>query len=75
MAQDLEINPRHALLRRLETMRLTDPALAGKVAAQLLDNARLSAGLLEDTRPMLQRLNELLEQVLTVKEPSAPPTK
>jgi hypothetical protein len=33
----------------------------------MLDNARMAAGLLEDPRPMLQRLNELLAQVLAPK--------
>jgi len=32
-----------------------------------LDNARLSAGLLEDPRAMLGRINELLERVLAPK--------
>jgi molecular chaperone HtpG len=61
---DLEINPRHAILVRLAQERQADPALAAKVAEQLLDNARVAAGLLEDPRAMLQRLNELLERVL-----------
>jgi TNF receptor-associated protein 1 len=65
--QDLEINPHHAIMTRLSKMRESDPALAGKVAEQVLDNARVAAGLLEDPRTMLKRLNELLEQVLTGK--------
>ena len=48
-------------------MRQTDAALAGKVAEQVLDNARVSAGLMDDPRMMLKRMNELLEQVLTAK--------
>jgi len=55
---------RHAILVRLAQERQADPALAAKVAEQLLDNARVAAGLLEDPRAMLQRLNELLERVL-----------
>jgi TNF receptor-associated protein 1 len=62
--QDLEINARHAIMSRLEKMRQSDPALATKVAEQVLDNARVAAGLLEDPRLMLKRLNELLERVL-----------
>lgn len=62
---DFDINPRHQLMARLEEMRHQDPDLAAKAAAQLFDNARMAAGILEDTRPMLGRLNELLEQVLT----------
>ena len=63
--QDLEINPRHAIMVRLQTMRQDNSDLAVKVAEQVLDNARVAAGLLEDPRAMLKRLNELLEQVLT----------
>jgi len=62
---DFEFNPRHPLVARLDEMRRQDPDLAAKAAAQMFDNARMAAGLLEDSRPMLQRLNELLEQVLT----------
>jgi hypothetical protein len=50
---------------RLDSMRQKDAALAGSVAEQLLDNARVAAGLLEDPRSMLTRLNSLLEKVLT----------
>ena len=65
--QDLEINPAHPIMTRLEAMRQADAALATKVAEQVLDNARVAAGLLEDPRSMLKRLNELLEQVLAAK--------
>lgn len=65
--QDLEINPQHPILVRLESVRQADAALAGQVAEQLLDNARVAAGLLEDPRAMLKRLNELLERVLAGK--------
>ena len=61
---DLEINPAHPILARLEAVRQKDPALAGNVAEQVLDNARVAAGLLEDPRTMLNRLNQLLEKVL-----------
>lgn len=67
--QDLEMNPRHPIIVRLQIMRQQDPALAAKVAEQVLDNARVAAGILEDPRTMLKRLNELLEQVLTTKTP------
>ena len=65
--QDLEINPRHAIMGRLHAMREADGPLAAKVAEQILDNARVAAGLLEDPRAMLKRLNELLEHVLHTK--------
>ena len=62
---DFEINPAHPLIARLEAIRQKDAALAGSVAEQLLDNARVAAGILEDPRAMLTRLNSLLEKVLT----------
>ena len=62
---DLEINPAHPIMARLDTMRQKDAALAASVAEQILDNARVAAGLLEDPRTMLTRLNLLLEKVLT----------
>ena len=64
----LEINPRHPIVTRLAKERQADPALAAKVAEQVLDNALVAAGLLEDPRTMLKRLNELLERVLTTKD-------
>jgi len=63
--QDLEINPAHPLVLRLEAIRQKDSSLAASVAEQILDNARMAAGLLEDPRAMLTRLNQLLERVLT----------
>jgi len=64
VTQDLEINPAHPLVTRLEAIRQKDSGLASSVAEQILDNARVAAGLLEDPRAMLTRLNQLLERVL-----------
>jgi TNF receptor-associated protein 1 len=63
---DLEINPRHKVIVQLEQIRARDKDLAEKVAGQIYDNARVAAGVLEDPRAMLKRLNELLEKVLAV---------
>jgi len=60
----LEINPQHPMIVRLEKMRHQDAALAQEVTAQILDNALVAAGLLEDPRAMLSRLNSLLEKLL-----------
>jgi len=62
--QDLEINPRSGILVQLATQRQVNPELAGKIAEQLLDNARVAAGLLEDPRAMITRVNDLLERLL-----------
>ncbi len=61
---DFEINPAHPIMVRLDKMRLKDSALAAQVAEQILDNARVAAGVLEDPRTMLKRLDGLLEKVL-----------
>jgi molecular chaperone HtpG len=65
---DLEFNPSHAIVTRLEALRQSDAALAGQVAEQVLDNAKVAAGLLEDPREMIGRLNHLLERLL-LKQP------
>jgi molecular chaperone HtpG len=62
---DLEINPTHPIMSQLDAMRQKDAALAASVAEQILDNSRVAAGVLEDPRAMLTRLNSLLEKVLT----------
>ncbi len=61
---DLEINPDHAMLVRLNSIRETDAPLAGEVSEQIFDNALVAAGLLDDPRAMLGRLNSLLEKLL-----------
>lgn len=63
-APDLEINPRHPVVVKLNLLRQSDAALAGLVAEQLFDQARLASGRLEDPRAMLQRMNTLLSRVV-----------
>ncbi len=63
--QHLEINPAHPMIAGLEKLRHADAALAAQVAAQIHDNALISAGLLEDPQAMLKRINALLEQLVT----------
>jgi TNF receptor-associated protein 1 len=59
----LEINSRHRVIRRLDGARATEPETATLIAQQLLDNALLSAGLLDDPAAMVARLNEILAHV------------
>ncbi len=61
---DLEINRRHSVMVRLNVIRKTNAPLALKVSEQLLDNAKVAAGVMEDPRSMLARLNDLLAEVL-----------
>ena len=61
---ELEINPRHGLIHSLAAARETSPDLARLVAGQLLDNALLSAGLLEDRVSLIHRGFQLMEEAL-----------
>ena len=61
---DLEINPGHAIIVRLEATRQKDAAFAGDIAETILDQARVAAGVMEDPRALLKRMNALLERVL-----------
>jgi molecular chaperone HtpG len=61
---ELELNPRHALIHALAGARESNPELAKLVAGQLLDNALLSAGLLEDRVSLINRGFELMEKAL-----------
>lgn len=63
--QTLEVNPSHPIVRQLWAMREQQPDLATGVAQQIFDNALVAAGLLDDPRTMLPRLNQLLEALMT----------
>jgi TNF receptor-associated protein 1 len=60
---NLEINPRHALIKRLAQLQAESPDKAKLVAEQILDNALISAGLLDDATGMVKRLYKILESV------------
>ncbi|KAK3592383.1 hypothetical protein CHS0354_026079 [Potamilus streckersoni] len=60
----LEINPSHPLIKKLHRLQTEDPVLGKLLAEQLYDNAMINAGLMDDTRSMVNRLNQLLEKAL-----------
>ncbi len=62
---ELELNPRHPLVKKLAEARASQPDVAQLVAAQLLDNALISAGLLDDARGTIQRMNSLMEKAMS----------
>jgi len=59
----LQINPRHPLVKNLAALHGSDEVLASLISEQLLDNARVAAGLLEDPSAMIQRNYKILEQL------------
>jgi len=58
--QALEINPKHPVIRGLNNLRSNDADLAKLIGEQVFDNALAAAGLLDDPRVMVPRLNNLL---------------
>ena len=60
----LDINPKHPLIIKLARTRASRPDAAALIAGQLLDTALLSAGLVEDPRSVVARLNKVLELAL-----------
>lgn len=60
----LSINPQHPIIVQLNQLKSTDSDLAAIVAQQIYDNASMAAGLMDDGRSMLPRLNQLLEKLV-----------
>ncbi|MCH6256207.1 molecular chaperone HtpG [Puniceicoccaceae bacterium K14] len=60
-----EINPAHPLMINLNAQRESNPEIAKLVALQGFDSALMTAGLLEDPKDMLARMNQILEQTAT----------
>ncbi len=59
-AQNVEINPSHPIIIGLYNLKETEPVLAKVLAEQVYDNCLVAAGLMDDSRTMLPRLNDLL---------------
>ncbi|MGH0148620.1 UNVERIFIED_CONTAM: hypothetical protein FKN15_013378 [Acipenser sinensis] len=60
----LEINAGHDLIKKLNELKDSDMELAQLLLDQIYDNAMIAAGLNDDPRPMVGRLNELLTKAL-----------
>lgn len=58
--QDVQINPNHPLIVGIHKLRSSEPALARVLSEQIFDNCLVAAGLLDDGRSMLPRLNDIL---------------
>uniref|UniRef100_A0A4W6BXM3 Heat shock protein 75 kDa, mitochondrial n=1 Tax=Lates calcarifer TaxID=8187 RepID=A0A4W6BXM3_LATCA len=60
----LELNAGHDLIKKLHALKDTNSELAGLLLEQIYDNAMIAAGLNDDPRPMISRLNDLLTKAL-----------
>lgn len=60
---NLEINPRHSLIKKLAVLKDKDADLTKLVVEQLLDNTLIVAGFLEDQRSMVERVYKILDHI------------
>jgi molecular chaperone HtpG len=60
---ELHFNPRHAVIKHLVAARDAKPEVAKLMAEQVLDNALIAAGLLDDPQKMIARIYKLLETI------------
>ncbi|EDO07441.2 heat shock Hsp90 family protein [Babesia bovis T2Bo] len=60
MPATLEINPKHKLCSTIYHVMQHDEAVAKMLIEQLYDNASIAAGIVDDPRSMLTRLNNML---------------
>ncbi|GAB6023048.1 TNF receptor-associated protein 1, mitochondrial [Chamberlinius hualienensis] len=60
----LEVNLSHPIMKKLASLRTDNPKLAELIADQIMDSAMVVAGLIDDPRTMVGRMNELLALTL-----------
>lgn len=60
----LEINPKHPIIKKLQKLTTSDPTLAELLSNQLFANAMVGAGLVDDPRVLLVSMNDLLTKAL-----------
>lgn len=73
---NLHFNPQHELIRKMYTLSVSpvseDVETAGVLAEQIFDNSLIAAGLMEDPRTIVQRLNTIMNRMVRdVQEPTA----
>jgi len=66
--QQLQVNTKHPIILRLNEIRSSQPELARDVVFQIFDNALIQAGLVDDGRAMVPRINKILERALGVEK-------
>lgn len=73
--QNVEINPSHPIIVGLYNIKDSEPMLAKVLAEQVFDNCLMAAGLLDDSRTMLPRLNDLLVSLVKGAQQQQPDKK
>jgi TNF receptor-associated protein 1 len=72
--QHVEINPKHAVIVGIHDLIKTEPTLARVLAEQVYDNCLVAAGLMDDSRAMLPRINDILMCVVNGAKVGSPTT-
>ncbi|MCD4655603.1 molecular chaperone HtpG [bacterium] len=62
--RNLQYNPDHVIIKKLDDLRGKDEAKALLVLEQLFDHSALDAGLSVETRSLIDRVNRLIEDML-----------
>ena len=65
--QQVKVNTSHPIIQHMNKIRNEDADLAKDIAEQIFDNALMQAGLLDDGRSMVPRLNKILERAFQRK--------
>lgn len=75
----LEINPSHPIMRQLGAVYTSrsEPTkvMAEAIVFQLFDNSKIAAGVLDDPRSMLERLNKIMAAAIPAGRKKAAPKK
>eukprot|EP01126_Amoeba_proteus_P035647 TRINITY_DN35_c0_g2_i4.p2 TRINITY_DN35_c0_g2~~TRINITY_DN35_c0_g2_i4.p2 ORF type:complete len:124 (-),score=34.55 TRINITY_DN35_c0_g2_i4:151-522(-) len=70
--QQVQVNTRHPIIVNIYRLHKVNPSLAKDVLEQVFDNALVQAGLFDDSRLMVPRINKLLEMVLSKESGDVP---
>jgi len=63
--QQIQVNTAHPIIKYINIIRNHDENLAKDSLLQLFDNALIQAGLVDDNRTMVPRINKILEKALS----------
>jgi TNF receptor-associated protein 1 len=64
--RNLQFNPGHKIIQKLNQLRQEDDAAAALVLEQLFDHAALDAGMAVETRPMVDRMTRIITSMLNI---------
>eukprot|EP01127_Copromyxa_protea_P002733 TRINITY_DN12697_c0_g1_i1.p1 TRINITY_DN12697_c0_g1~~TRINITY_DN12697_c0_g1_i1.p1 ORF type:complete len:742 (+),score=248.43 TRINITY_DN12697_c0_g1_i1:126-2228(+) len=70
--QQVQVNSKHPLILSIEKLRKTNPGVAKDAIEQIFDNALIQAGLIDDGRAMVPRINKILQTALDSISATAP---